>query len=146
MAEADPENTTPPAPEVIEKPEVIEAIQQPADAYGPSALSVDYKPKMEEEASSPAGKSAPLEKLRSWVGEQPFSIVEMAPLVLRYRTRRDLLMFGTGAVAGAGLLLPQATLSLVPVKLGLKNVKAITRITYCAEEPKDYWTQYGYPS
>ena len=26
---------------------------------------------------------------------------------------------------------------LVPVKLGLKNVKAITRITYTAEKPKD---------
>ena len=35
---------------------------------------------------------------------------------------------------------------LVPVKLGLKNVKAITRITYSVEEPKDYWTQYGYSS
>ena len=35
---------------------------------------------------------------------------------------------------------------LVPVKLGLKNVKAITRITYSAEEPKDYWTPYGYSS
>jgi DMSO/TMAO reductase YedYZ molybdopterin-dependent catalytic subunit len=33
---------------------------------------------------------------------------------------------------------------LVPVKLGLKNVKAVTRITYTAEEPKDYWSQYGY--
>jgi DMSO/TMAO reductase YedYZ molybdopterin-dependent catalytic subunit len=33
---------------------------------------------------------------------------------------------------------------LVPVKLGLKNVKAITRITYTAEEPKDYWSEYGY--
>jgi DMSO/TMAO reductase YedYZ molybdopterin-dependent catalytic subunit len=35
---------------------------------------------------------------------------------------------------------------LVPVKLGLKNVKAITRITYSAEEPRDYWTPYGYSS
>ena len=35
---------------------------------------------------------------------------------------------------------------LVPVKLGLKNVKAVTRITYCAEEPGDYWAQYGYSS
>ena len=35
---------------------------------------------------------------------------------------------------------------LVPVKLGLKNVKAITRITYSAGEPKDYWEQYGYSS
>jgi DMSO/TMAO reductase YedYZ molybdopterin-dependent catalytic subunit len=33
---------------------------------------------------------------------------------------------------------------LVPVKLGLKNVKAITRITYAAEEPKDYWAKRGY--
>jgi DMSO/TMAO reductase YedYZ molybdopterin-dependent catalytic subunit len=33
---------------------------------------------------------------------------------------------------------------LVPVKLGLKNVKAITRITYTAEEPKDYWSENGY--
>src|SRR5438132_608293 len=33
---------------------------------------------------------------------------------------------------------------LVPVKLGLKNVKAITRITYSAEEPRDYWAERGY--
>lgn len=35
---------------------------------------------------------------------------------------------------------------LVPVKLGLKNVKAITRITYSVKEPRDYWTPYGYSS
>jgi hypothetical protein len=35
---------------------------------------------------------------------------------------------------------------LVPIKLGLKNVKAVTRITYSAEEPKDYWAPYGYSS
>jgi DMSO/TMAO reductase YedYZ molybdopterin-dependent catalytic subunit len=33
---------------------------------------------------------------------------------------------------------------LAPVKLGLKNVKAVTRLTYVAEEPKDYWAQRGY--
>jgi len=33
---------------------------------------------------------------------------------------------------------------LVPAKLGLKNVKAITRITYLAEEPSDYWAERGY--
>lgn len=33
---------------------------------------------------------------------------------------------------------------LVPVKLGLKNVKAITRLTYVAEEPRDYWAERGY--
>jgi DMSO/TMAO reductase YedYZ molybdopterin-dependent catalytic subunit len=33
---------------------------------------------------------------------------------------------------------------LVPVKLGLKSVKAVTQIIYSLEEPGDYWAQYGY--
>jgi DMSO/TMAO reductase YedYZ molybdopterin-dependent catalytic subunit len=33
---------------------------------------------------------------------------------------------------------------LVPVKLGLKNVKAVTKITYTVEQPKDYWAERGY--
>ncbi len=33
---------------------------------------------------------------------------------------------------------------LVPVKLGLKNIKAITGITYMAAEPLDYWADRGY--
>lgn len=33
---------------------------------------------------------------------------------------------------------------LVPVKLGLKNIKAITAIDYGADEPPDYWNQRGY--
>jgi DMSO/TMAO reductase YedYZ molybdopterin-dependent catalytic subunit len=33
---------------------------------------------------------------------------------------------------------------LVPVKLGLKNVKAVTKISYAAEEPRDYWAERGY--
>ena len=33
---------------------------------------------------------------------------------------------------------------LVPVKLGLKNVKAVTRISYLKEQPKDYWAERGY--
>ena len=33
---------------------------------------------------------------------------------------------------------------LAPVKLGLKNVKAITRLTYVSEEPRDYWAERGY--
>jgi DMSO/TMAO reductase YedYZ molybdopterin-dependent catalytic subunit len=33
---------------------------------------------------------------------------------------------------------------LVPVKLGLKNVKAITKLTYLADEPRDYWAERGY--
>jgi DMSO/TMAO reductase YedYZ molybdopterin-dependent catalytic subunit len=38
-----------------------------------------------------------------------------------------------------------APLRLVaPVKLGLKNVKAITKLTYVAQEPRDYWAERGY--
>jgi DMSO/TMAO reductase YedYZ molybdopterin-dependent catalytic subunit len=33
---------------------------------------------------------------------------------------------------------------LVPMKLGLKNIKAITRITYTQDEPSDYWAKRGY--
>ncbi len=33
---------------------------------------------------------------------------------------------------------------LVPVKLGLKNVKAITKLTYVTAEPRDYWAERGY--
>ena len=33
---------------------------------------------------------------------------------------------------------------LVPMKLGLKNIKAITAIEYTREEPRDYWAERGY--
>jgi len=33
---------------------------------------------------------------------------------------------------------------VVPMKLGLKNIKAITAIRYTAAEPADYWNERGY--
>ena len=33
---------------------------------------------------------------------------------------------------------------LVPMKLGLKNIKAVTDIAYTAGEPADYWNERGY--
>jgi len=33
---------------------------------------------------------------------------------------------------------------VVPMKLGLKNIKAITKIAYTATEPRDYWAENGY--
>lgn len=56
---------------------------------------------------------ASIEKPRSFIGEQPLPTIELPPRVLRNRTRRDLLLFGAGAVAtavGAGYLLPQTML------------------------------------
>jgi DMSO/TMAO reductase YedYZ molybdopterin-dependent catalytic subunit len=48
--------------------------------------------------------------------------------------------------AGAPLTLAHgAPLRLVvPMKLGLKNIKAITHIEYTADEPADYWNERGY--
>jgi len=38
-----------------------------------------------------------------------------------------------------------APLRLVaPMKLGLKNIKAITKIAYTADQPRDYWAERGY--
>lgn len=38
-----------------------------------------------------------------------------------------------------------APLRLVaPMKLGLKNIKAITKIAYAADQPRDYWAERGY--
>src|SRR6266571_8701926 len=59
-------------------------------------------------------KSVSATKLQSFFGEQPLPAVEMAPRILRYQSRRDFLVFGAGALAalaGAGFLLPQQTLS-----------------------------------
>jgi hypothetical protein len=33
---------------------------------------------------------------------------------------------------------------LAPMKLGLKNIKAVTAIAYTAEEPADFWNERGY--
>lgn len=33
---------------------------------------------------------------------------------------------------------------IAPMKLGLKNIKAITAITYTVQEPADYWNERGY--
>ena len=49
-------------------------------------------------------------------------------------------------LAGAPLTLAHgAPLRLVaPVKLGLKNIKAVTHIVYTVAQPPDYWNERGY--
>jgi DMSO/TMAO reductase YedYZ molybdopterin-dependent catalytic subunit len=74
----------------------------------------------EDAASSLAVKSASVKKPQSFLGEKPSPIIKIAPRVLRYRTRRDVLLFGAGsaaALAGAGFLLPQNTLG----RLGMRR-------------------------
>jgi len=74
---------------------------------------------LEDEHSAPEAdntsstESVPSRKPASLFQERPPQVTEVAPQLLRRWTRRDLLLFGMGAiaaVAGAGSLLPQATL------------------------------------
>src|SRR3984957_11819413 len=87
-------------------------------------MNNEEKVNSNEAASSVAVKSVAVTKLQSSFGEQPLPVIEVAPRVLLYRTRRDLLLFNAGAVAaaaGAGFLLPQATLSRLGVR---RNINA----------------------
>ena len=63
-------------------------------------------------------------KARGFFGERPLPEVEVDPQVLRRRTRRDVLLFGSGAVAalaGAGSLLPQDTLTRLGVRRNMNS-------------------------
>jgi len=85
--------------------------------------SVVREPESAESTPSIAPESAPATKAKSFFREQPPQMIEVAPHVLRHWTRRDLLLFGVGAVAalvGGGSLLPQATLERLGVARGNK--------------------------
>ncbi len=75
-------------------------------------------------ATGTGSKPIFVKKHQSFFEEHPLPVIEMAPRILRYRSRRDVLLFGAGAiaaVAGAGFLLPQATVS----RMGLRrNINA----------------------
>ena len=86
--------------------------------------SVDHEPRTNETAPSVAVESVSVEKLQGLFGEQPPPVIEMAPRVLRYRTRRDFLLFGAGAMAalaGGGFLLPQDTLRRMGVRRDMNS-------------------------
>ena len=68
----------------------------------------------QQEDAHESSKSVSVKKPQSFFGERPLTAIEMAPRVLRYQSRRDFLVFGAGALAalaGAGFVLPQQTLS-----------------------------------
>ena len=80
-----------------------------------SALEVDN-------TSSTASVSPP--KPASFFQERPPHVMEVAPKLLRHCTRRDVLLFGMGAiaaVAGGSFLLPEPTLESLGIIRGNKN-------------------------
>ena len=69
-------------------------------------------------------KSAFPQQHESFFRERPPQVIEVAPQVLRHRTRRDVLLFGVGAIAalaGGGSLLPRTTLERLGVAHENKN-------------------------
>ena len=86
---------------------------------------------LEDRHSAPAGadnapstESVSPPKPASFFQERPPHVIEVAPQVLRRWTRRDVLLFGAGAIAalaGGGFLLPQSTLKRLGIIHGSEN-------------------------
>jgi DMSO/TMAO reductase YedYZ molybdopterin-dependent catalytic subunit len=79
----------------------------------------DPESKTNETAPPVAVESVTAEKRQGLFEERPLPVIEIAPRVLRYRTRRDFLLFGAGAMAAVavgGFLLPQDTLRRMGVR------------------------------
>ena len=84
----------------------------------------DYEPRNDEAVPSVAVESVSAEKRQGLFEERPLPVDEVAPRVLRYRSRRDFLLFGAGAIAalaGGGFLLPQDTLRRMGVDRTLNS-------------------------
>jgi len=114
----------------LETPQAVEAIEQSLNSDGldrsdgsPSS-SVDHEPRTDEVVPPIAVKPVFVSKHQSFFAEQPLPVIEMAPRMMRNRTRREVLAFGIGAVAaaaGAGFLLPQNTLSRLGVRRDMSS-------------------------
>ncbi len=86
---------------------------------GSPPLSANHESRTDEADSSVAVESLSVKKPQGFFAERPLPAIEMTPGRLRYLTRRDVLLFGAGAVAalaGGGFLLPQETLSRLGVR------------------------------
>jgi DMSO/TMAO reductase YedYZ molybdopterin-dependent catalytic subunit len=119
LPDAGPKDANPSVPMAIGTPEAVEAIEQQVDAAGSPSSSVEPAPRTDEVVPPIALEPVSVKTHQNFFEEQPLPIVETAPRVLRYRTRRDLLLFSAGAVAalaGGGFLLPQTMLSRMGVR------------------------------
>ena len=108
----------------IEAPVVIEAAALQVDADASCSSSIGPAPQTKELVPTAAAKAVLVSGHRTFFEEQPLPIIDMAPRVMRYRTRRDVLAFGIGAAAtitGAGYLLPKDILSRLGVSRDLSS-------------------------
>jgi DMSO/TMAO reductase YedYZ molybdopterin-dependent catalytic subunit len=97
----------------VERSDTAEVVELQSELDEVLLPSTDREPGPAGSIPSLAAEHAPLLKPKGFFQEQPAQRIEVAPNVLRHRTRRDVLLFGAGAIAalaGGSALLPQATL------------------------------------
>src|SRR5258708_2895103 len=90
------------------------------------ALSAKRRPRTDGAVSSVAKGSLSMKKPQAFFEERSLPAIEMTPRRLRYLSRRDVLLFGAGAVAalaGGGFLLPQDTLSRLGVRRNMDSTE-----------------------
>jgi DMSO/TMAO reductase YedYZ molybdopterin-dependent catalytic subunit len=129
-ADREPERKLPELPDIvleekstpisadIKTPEGVEVADQRPEVGALPLSPVEHEPPTSESIPSAVMKTASAEKPGGFFSEQPPKVIEVAPQVLRYRTRRDVLLFGVSAIAalaGVGFLLPQNTLERMGV-------------------------------
>jgi DMSO/TMAO reductase YedYZ molybdopterin-dependent catalytic subunit len=118
-----PEEVEAPALTNVEPPDAAEVEVLRPKLLERSSPSAGREPGPAGSAPSIAAEHAPVLKAKGFFREEPPQIIEVAPAVLRHWTRRDVLLFGAGAIAalaGGGSLLPQATLERIGVIHGSK--------------------------
>jgi DMSO/TMAO reductase YedYZ molybdopterin-dependent catalytic subunit len=123
-SKATPEDAKSSDTAATEAPVVIEATALQVDADASRSPSVGPALRTKEMVPPAPVKSVLVNGHHSFFEEQPLPVIEMAPRVMRYRTRRDVLAFGIGAAAaitGAGYLLPKDTLSRLGVRRDMSS-------------------------
>ena len=101
-----------------------EATKQRVDVGRSPSLSADRKLRTDKAALPAASTSVSAKNPQSFFTERPCPAIEIAPRVVPYRSRRDFLIFGAGALAAvtsAGFLLPQETLSRIGMRQNMDS-------------------------
>jgi DMSO/TMAO reductase YedYZ molybdopterin-dependent catalytic subunit len=116
--EVSPEEAKAPALTDVEGSKAAKVVELQPELNEVLRPSVGREPEPAESTPSIAAEPASALKANSFSREQPPRLIKVAPHVLRHWTRRDVLLFGAGAIAalaGAGSLLPQDMLERLGV-------------------------------
>jgi DMSO/TMAO reductase YedYZ molybdopterin-dependent catalytic subunit len=123
-SETGPSDANPSTPKAIEEPEAVESMEEQVDSDGSRTSLVEPVPRTDEVVPPIAAEPLFVKGNQGFFEERPLPAIEMASRVLRYRTRRDLLLFSVSAVtavASAGFLLPQNILSRLGIHHDMKS-------------------------